>query len=120
MDLNTMESTFDKIADGLANDGYAVIDNFLSHEEVETIVQLPEFRNSLEYFQKAGIGKKKDLQINEAIRGDYIHWIDRTSTHDSVRIYLNRLEDLIAYMNKTLYLSLKDFEVHMTVYPAGS
>ena len=27
---------------------------------------------------------------------------------------------LIAYMNKTLYLSLKDFEVHMTVYPAGS
>lgn len=120
MDLNTIESTFDKIADGLADEGYAVIDNFLSKEEVETILELPEFKDSLAYFQKAGIGKKKDLQINEAIRGDYIHWIDRSSTHESVRIYLNRLQDLIAYLNRTLYLSLKDYEAHMTVYPAGS
>lgn len=120
MELNAAESIYDKIADGLAEQGYAVIDNFLSREEVDKIVLLPEFRNGLEYFQKAGIGKKKDLQINEAIRGDYIHWIDRTSSHEAVSIYLNRLQELIQYLNRALYLSLKDYEVHMTVYPAGS
>jgi len=113
-------NAFDKIADGLAEDGYAAIDNFLTEEEVNSIVYLPEFRNGLAYFQKAGIGKKKDLQINEAIRGDYIHWIDRTTSHEAVTVYLHRLQELIAYLNRTLYLSLKDYEVHMTVYPAGS
>jgi Rps23 Pro-64 3,4-dihydroxylase Tpa1-like proline 4-hydroxylase len=32
----------------------------------------------------------------------------------------NRLEDLVQYINQTLFLSLKDYEVHMTVYPTGS
>lgn len=118
--MNATEKTFDKIADGLAEEGYAVIDDFLYALEVDKIVSLPEFRNGLEYFQKAGIGKKKDLQINEAIRGDYIHWIDRTSANESVIAYLQRLQELITHLNQALYLSLKDYEVHMTVYPAGS
>jgi len=118
--MNTIEIIFDKIADGLAEEGYAVIDTFLSTEEVDKIVSLPEFRNGLEYFQKAGVGKKQDLQINEAVRGDYIHWIDRNLAPEAVTTYMNRLQELSTYLNRTLYLSLKDYEVHMTVYPAGS
>jgi SM-20-related protein len=33
---------------------------------------------------------------------------------------LNRVEELIRFLNQALFLSLKDLEVHMTVYPVGS
>jgi SM-20-related protein len=115
-----MIKIFDAIADGLATDGYAVADEFLTPAEVEAILTMEEFKNGANHFKKAGIGKKQDLQINEAVRGDHIQWLDKTSAAEAAKIYLNRLGDLIQYLNQSLFLSLKDYEVHMTVYPAGT
>jgi len=115
-----MNSNFDAVADGLAEHGFAVVDNFLSLAEVNEILLLDEFKDSAKQFKKAGIGKNQDLQINEAIRGDHIQWLDKVSAPDSAKVYLDRLDELIRFLNQSLYLSLKDYEVHMTVYPAGS
>ncbi|MBL7835441.1 MAG: 2OG-Fe(II) oxygenase [Cyclobacteriaceae bacterium] len=114
-----MNPVFDAIADGLATNGYAVADQFLSQPEVEAIHQGGGFGTDTD-FKKAGIGNKQSLQIQEAIRGDYIKWLDRRESPEAVRVYLQRLEELIQYLNRALFLSMKDFEVHMTVYPVGS
>ncbi len=108
------------VADGLADNGYAVIDNFLSPHEVKSILELDEFQNGMLQFRKAGIGKSLDKQINEAIRGDYIQWIDRASASPAVQCYLTKLHEMISFVNQNLFLSLKDYEVHMTIYPPGS
>ncbi len=108
------------VADGLAENGFAIIDDFLSHSEVQAILELDEFKNGMLQFKKAGIGKLQDKQINEAIRGDYIQWVDRTSALPSIQTYLSRLNELISFVNRNLFLSLKDYEVHMTIYPEGS
>jgi len=115
-----MNAVFDAIVDGLAEHGYAVVDQFLSQSEVEAIIAVEEFQTAATQFKKAGIGNSKSLQIQEAIRGDYIQWLDKTNSPDAVLVYLNRLEELIQFINRTLFLSLKDIEVHMTMYPAGS
>lgn len=115
-----MDKIFDAIADGLATNGFAIADGFLNLEEVNAILSLDEFKNGANQFKKAGIGKKQDLQINEAIRGDHIQWLDKVSAPEQAKVYLNRLHDLIQYLNQSLFLSLKDYEVHMTVYPAGT
>lgn len=115
-----MNQIFDAIADGLAEHGYAVIDQFLSQTEVDAILESDGFKAGIESFKKAGIGKNHNLQINEAIRGDYIQWLDKTSTAGPVLVYLNRLSKLTQFLNQTLFLSLKDYEVHMTIYPTGS
>ncbi len=115
-----MNPIFERIADGLAENGYAVTDQFLSQDEVNGILSLKEFKNGLEHFKKAGIGKKQDLHINEAVRGDYIHWIDKNSVSGFLKVYLDRLTDLMQFLNESLFLSLKDHEVHMTIYPGGS
>jgi len=47
------------IADGLAENGYAVSDQFLSQVEVDRILRLKEFNTDLEHFRKAGIGKNE-------------------------------------------------------------
>jgi SM-20-related protein len=115
-----LQNQFDTIADGLADKGYAIIDQFLSAEEVHQILQLDDFKNALLQFKKAGIGKSADKQINEGIRGDYIQWIDKESAAREIKIYLNRLQELVSFINRSLFLSLKDFEVHKTVYPIGT
>jgi len=115
-----MDSVFNAIADGLAEEGYAVVDQFLSTSEVDAILDLNTFKDGLSQFKKAGIGKNQQLQINESIRGDYIQWLDRTTAPSPVQVYLDRLNDLTLFLNRSLYLSLKDYEVHMTIYPAGS
>ena len=115
-----MNLTFDALADGLAEDGYAVIDDLLSHKEVKNILNLKEFQSGSEFFKKAGIGKNQNHHINESVRGDYIFWIDKNAASDELKVYLSRLGDLIQFLNESLFLSLKDCEVHMTSYPPGS
>jgi SM-20-related protein len=108
------------VADGLAENGFAIIDDFLSSTEVQSILQLNEFGNGLLPFKKASIGKLQDKQINEAIRGDYIQWVDRNSVQPPIQVYLTKLNELISFVNQNLFLSLKDYEVHMTIYPESS
>jgi SM-20-related protein len=115
-----MITVFDSIADNLAERGYAIADQFLSQKEVEDILDGDDFKNGRETFRKAGIGKNHDLQINEGIRGDYIRWIDKDSSSPPLRKYLDRVGELISFLNQTLFLSLKDSEIHMTIYPAGT
>ena len=111
---------YDQLADDLADQGFSVIDQFLNAAEVDELVQLDEFQNGLLHMRKAGIGQQTDFRINEAIRGDYIHWIDPSNAVPPVRKYLDRLHDMMRFVNRSLFLSLKDVEVHMTVYPAGA
>jgi len=115
-DFNTVIT---QIADGLAEKGFSVVDHFLSQAESEDILQSDEFTNRKLHFKKAGIGKV-DKQINESIRGDYIQWIDPNTAPAGEQLYLKRLQSLIASLNQSLFLSLKDIEIHRTVYPVGT
>ena len=115
-----MISVYDAIADGLAENGYALADQFLSQSEVEAIVRGTEFQQGVGRFRKAGIGKQQQHHVNEAIRGDYIQWLDKNSASPALALYLSRVSDLMHRLNETLFISLKDFEIHMTVYPVGS
>lgn len=115
-----MDSIFNSIADGLADQGYAITDHFLNEQEAKKIITLPEFQEGTVHFKKAGIGQKQNLHINEAVRGDYIKWLDKQQAPMAVNVYLERLRTLIQYLNQNLFLSLKDVEVHMTIYPVGS
>jgi SM-20-related protein len=112
--------TFEQIADGIAQHGYSVADQFLSAEEVTNILAIKEFHDWVEHFQKAGIGKDQARHINESVRGDYIRWVDNNSAPPAINVYLARLQHLIQHLNQSLFLSLKDYEVHMTVYPPGA
>lgn len=118
--MDSLSARLDKIVDGLAEEGYTVIDHFLDEEEVNAILSLDDFKNALLQFKKAGIGKSEERQINESIRGDFIQWIDPVNATPPIHAYLSKIQSLITHVNQTLFLSLKDFEIHMTIYPIGS
>jgi SM-20-related protein len=112
-----IQDHFETIANGLADEGYAIIDAFLSPAEVKQILSLKVFTDGL--LRKAGIGKE-NKQVNEAIRGDSIFWIDKETAQPPLKVYLTRLDELRTFLNQGLYLSLKDYEVHLVSYPAGA
>lgn len=114
-----LQNQLEKIADGLAERGYVIADHYLSGREVADILQTDEFKYRKLHFKKAGIGKQNKL-IRENIRGDYIQWIDPMIAPACLQLYFTRLKRLIEYLNQTLFLSLKDAEVHRTLYPAGT
>jgi len=118
--IRTFSDKLTALVDGIASDGFSIVDDFLLEEEVDSILNLDEFKNSLLQFKKAGIGNNDNKQINEGIRGDYIHWIDRATAPVPLLNYLSKLKDLINAVNQGLFLSLKDYEVHLTNYPTGS
>ncbi len=115
-----MNAHFEAIADGLAEQGYAVVDQFLSQDELTEIRKSEKFHPRDSNISTKRGSEKNDRQINEAIRGDFIQWIDREQAQPSVKVYLDRIQEMIGYINQSLYLSLKDYEIHMTIYPVGS
>ena len=115
-----MSNIHEAIANGLAEHGYACIDDFLTADEVNEVVTAPDFQTGLQNFKKAGVGKNAAQKINESVRGDYILWVDRQTASSAVGKYLNKLEELSLALKELLFLSLKDYEVHMTMYPEGA
>lgn len=115
-----LTSQLNRLADGLAENGYAIIDDFLENKSIDKILELDTFKNGLLQFKKAGIGKNQEKQINESIRGDYIQWIDYNNAEGPLKEYIEKLRELISFANQSLFLSLKDCEVHQTIYPIGS
>lgn len=118
--INSFPEKLNALVDGIAEVGYAIVDDFLTADEIDAILALDEFNNSLVHFKKAGIGQHRDKQINEGIRGDYIQWIDPANAQVALHCYLDKLKEVILAVNQGLFLSLKDFEIHLTNYPAGT
>jgi len=118
--ISSESIVFEQIVDDLTEKGFSVTDSFLDDSEIEAILSVDEFKNKMLHFKKAGIGNSASLKINESVRGDYISWVDTKKAHLSISVYVNRLKALQVYLNKTLFLSLKDIELHLTSYPVGS
>lgn len=106
--------------DQLAGDGYAVLDDFLSAAEVTNCLALSYQRQEDDRFKSAGIGTLGEYQKNEAIRGDYICWLDPSLPDHPLQFFFDRIRRLTVGLNRYCYLGLQDFEFHLAYYPEGS
>lgn len=110
----------ERIAEGVSFDNYAVEENFLSIEESLEIRRVLEKYYQAGDLKKAGIGSASEQHVNKNIRGDNIRWIDPATALPPTQVFINRIRELMLFMNRTCYLGLKDVEMHYTVYPKGT
>ncbi|MTI21342.1 2OG-Fe(II) oxygenase [Fulvivirga sp. RKSG066] len=108
------------IANDLAEQGFAIEDNFLSPGEVDEILHVFDIHRENDRFKKAGIGKSDDFLVDKSIRGDYITWVDPKNAYPPVQRFLQKVEELKEYLNQTCFLGIQDYETHFTIYPEGS
>ncbi|MFT5668277.1 MAG: SM-20-related protein [Vicingaceae bacterium] len=120
IDNNLAFNILESVADSLALNSYAVIDNFLSDQESLDCLTVLKKNKEQGKFKKAGIGTSNQFQINQNIRGDEIKWLDESNLSPANQIYITQIQAMMDFFNRSLFLSLKDFECHFAHYPAGS
>ncbi len=107
------------ISDGIIEKGYAVVDDLLSEDQLDNIVNRFEELQQEDEFSKAGIGKQIHYTIDKTVRGDFIRWIDPKDENAPVFKLYEYINELIIHLNRTCYLGIKDYETHYAFYPEG-
>lgn len=99
----------------LINNGWYHQENVFSQSFCHDLL---EEAKSLSW-QEAKIGKGAQRQLQHDIRKDSIHWLGDSPTALQ-SMYLVQMEELMAVINRELYLGLKEFECHFAHYsPSG-
>ncbi|MBQ0117023.1 MAG: 2OG-Fe(II) oxygenase [Flavobacterium sp.] len=111
---------FEQIVDSLAEQKYAIADHFFTPQEVQDLRQLMLDKQANANFKKAAIGNNNGQHIAAEVRGDFILWIDEHSDHPLEQLYFAKVDALVKYINRTLYLGIKEGEFHYAIYPEGT
>lgn len=110
----------DEIADALAANGFAVVPEFLAHNEVSALHAEAQRRRAAREFHAARVGRGAAMQRDGAIRGDEICWLDARAASEPERGLFARLDALRIALNRSLYLGLHELEAHYACYAPGT
>lgn len=103
----------------MSEDNYLVVDDFITDEELTIFLGFFQGNLQEETFKRAGIGAGTEFQVKQEIRGDYIRWLNR-DTDQQIGSFFERVDEVIANLNRLCYLSLSGAEFHMAHYPVGT
>lgn len=117
---SSLELTAAQVIQDFTTQGYSVVDQFLQAEEVSRLRAYITNLKNQEVLKKAAIGNLNIAEVNEDVRGDYINWIDFAQNSLLSEIVESKISMLMQQMNRQLYLGIKDYEFHTTVYPPGT
>jgi len=115
--IQPFDSTYDLIADALADKGYCVLPQLLP-AELNIALHRRVARLDDADFQRAGIGRDLDFQLNNRIRRDQTRWL--THEHQTDRAYINQMAEFRLAINRRLFMGLFDYESHYAHYPPGA
>lgn len=110
----------DLLLEQLAEQGFAIIPEFINGESVEAILQVFADFQQKGLFKHAAIGKGEDQQIAAKIRSDEIAWIDVAKSPLSLELYFKKIRSIIHFLNRNAFLGIQDSEFHFAHYQAGS
>lgn len=114
-----MKTAIEKIVNDVYEQRYCVIDNFISANEIATLVQKINLLSENKQLKQAGIGKNAEHLTNTDIRSDYIYWVDENDT-ELQSLFFHFITELTQALNRRFYLGLKEHEFHLALYPPGS
>ena len=110
------QTLYEKIIDGLVQDGYIIIENALDGAVVSELIAAAKRERS---YKEAGISKSGSLHLDKQRRRDKICWLDADHSSSAVTHFLDFTEGLRLYLNRSLYLGLSYYEAHFAHYEAG-
>lgn len=71
--------------------------------------------------QQAGIGNRAVIQDPlQKLRGDKIYWLDKKNRSTEQLEFLDMIDQLVDYLNRTCYTGINAYEFHYAFYETGS
>lgn len=117
--MTIQDERLERIAKGLSEKGFCVIDDVLPIQIMQGILQRFVELQKEDEFRKSGIGKLNNFSIDSEIRGDFIRWINTDDITAPTFSLFQFIEALKNYLNHTCFLGIKDYESHYAFYPKG-
>lgn len=111
---------YERIIEDIASQKYSVIEDFFTDEEVTVLRQSLLVKHEEDAFKKAAIGNHFNETIIKSIRGDVILWMDEAKADVSERLFFDKINNLVHYLNKTCFLGILHKEFHYALYPIGT
>jgi SM-20-related protein len=118
MSSPALQSSISSIIENIAQQGYAVIEQFIHPQEIASLAAQAKILYSAGEMHKAKTGIAK--AENSTLRGDFIHWIEANDASEAVMTYLNTMTELQQAINQAFFLGLFELESHFAIYPAGA
>ncbi|MCC5921299.1 MAG: 2OG-Fe(II) oxygenase [Cyclobacteriaceae bacterium] len=117
-----MEKHFEALVQGLIDEKWAMVDDFIPKDKIDILKKDILSHFNAGDFNAAGIGWGSEHTVKAAIRSDKVLWLDSGNQEkDSFyRYYISMMNDFKDYLNRELYLGIKRFESHLTVYEPGA
>jgi SM-20-related protein len=107
------------IAQLLADTGICVCPDFLSPSSLNEIRTDLDTIHAQGDFQRASVGQNDARAVQELVRWDQTHWLDRQTSNPVQFSLWEKLDLLQQSLNRTLFLGLREFEGHYAIYPEG-
>ncbi|HBL73761.1 MAG: oxidoreductase [Bacteroidetes bacterium GWF2_42_66] len=115
-----MNPVYEKIIEDIADRDYTVIENLFDDAILRGLKNRLLQNIKSEKMKAAGIGNRNHHLQDHAIRSDKIHWIDRYSENQSEQQFVSKIDNLSAYLNKTCFTGITDFEFHYACFEKGT
>jgi SM-20-related protein len=103
--------------EAIANQGYAIIDDFLTTDEIATLAEI--IKNKWLNDQMVSAKTGKSGLKNQDIRSDYIAWLEEEDVTPAVQAYFRQMEMLRLMLNTQLFMNVQELETHAALYPVG-
>ncbi len=120
MDDFTLNPAYEKVIDDLMAQQYSIADDFFTAEEVASLRRSLINKYHENSFKKSAIGNKGDEKIIDAVRGDFILWLDEEKADEAERQFFTKINDFTDYLNRTCFMGIAEKEFHYAVYPEGT
>ncbi|MFC0520906.1 2OG-Fe(II) oxygenase [Mesonia maritima] len=111
---------YEQIIENLSAQKFSIVDEFFSSEEVDLLRATLLDKYEEDRFKKSAIGNKVNESIEKSIRGDFILWINEAEQSELEKLFFNKINDLVAYLNRTCFMGILHKEFHYAVYPEGT
>lgn len=111
---------YEKIISGLLEEQFCIVENFFTLEEVSLLRGSLMDKFEEDAFKKAAIGNRTNEVIEKSVRGDFILWINENEAGEAEKIFFNKINSLVDYLNKTCFLGILQKEFHYALYPEGT
>lgn len=111
---------YEKVIEDLMEQQYSIVENFFSTDDVMALRESLLGKYEDDRFKKSAIGNFVNEIIVEAIRGDFIFWLDETNANTAENTFFTKISDFTEYLNRTCFMGIAEKEFHYALYPEGT
>ncbi|WBL22248.1 2OG-Fe(II) oxygenase [Zunongwangia sp. HRR-M8] len=115
-----LNQQYETIIDDLLEKQYCIVDDFFENEEISRLRGALISQYQEDQFKKSAIGNRTNELVEKAIRGDFILWMNEAEAGETEKIFFNKINNLVDYLNRTCFMGILHKEFHYAVYPKGT